>query len=71
MSANLAQGDRFSPLILMKDCFMRMDRCRKLISGVVSQNQNYSKLKLIETRILSVIVTQIKDNISDKIKEKI
>ncbi|MDJ0589884.1 MAG: hypothetical protein QNJ72_07795 [Pleurocapsa sp. MO_226.B13] len=71
MRANLAQGDRFSPLILMKGCFMRIDRHRKFSPGLVSQGLIYSELKLIETRILWGITTQIKYNIFGKIRGKI
>ena len=70
MSANLVEGDRFSPLILMKQRFMRIDRQRKFSPGLVSQGLIYSELKLIETRILWGITTQIKCNIFDKIRGK-
>ena len=70
MSANLAQGDHFSPLILMKQPFMRIDRQRKFSPGLVIQGLIYSELKLIETRIRWAITTQIKGNIFDKIRSK-
>ncbi len=65
MREKSAEGDRYSPLILMKQPFMRIERHRKFSPGLVRQRLIYSELKLIETQILLAIITQIKDNILD------
>ena len=70
MRANLVKRDRDHPLILMKQPFMRIDRHGKFSPGLVSQRLIYSELKLIKTRILWAITTQIKCNIFDKIRSK-
>ena len=59
MSANLVEGDRFSPLILMKQPFMRIDRQRKFSPGLVSQRLIYSELKLLKTQIVWAMTIDI------------
>lgn len=66
-----ARAIALRPLILMKGCFMRMNRGRKIILLSDEPELKLFRIKMGETQILRVILTQIKCNIYDKIKGKI